>query len=225
MFTGIVETTGIVKKIQLAGTNKIFFIESPISNEFRIGDSVSHNGVCLTIEEIQNSEHRVTTVIETLSKTNFMFIQENSIINLERSLRLQDRLEGHFVMGHVDCMGIVWKKTFRDGSWEFQILYPDVYKNLVIPRGSIAIDGISLTISNLADQTISQKQILERFFMNQSIFLYEDYLSLFVNIIPHTYRITNVSQWKEGSLVNLEFDMLGKYLQRYLDVHNSRSDF
>lgn len=215
MFIGIIETTGIIRTIEHEGSNFIFWIESPISRDLKTGDSVSHNGVCLSIEEVENSRHRVTAIEETLSKTNLRFLKVGDEVNLERSLPATGRIEGHFVQGHVDCTGIVYRFRSRNGSMEFQILYPQKFKNYIIPRGSISIDGISLTISNLLDEPVMAEDLLEKMpQIPRDMYNDENFFSFFVNIIPHTYKVTNIKNWQKGSLVNIEFDVLGKYINR-----------
>jgi len=217
MFTGIIETTGIIEKIEKKGTNISFYVKSNIVDKINIGDSVSHNGVCLTIEEIIKPDiYRVTAIQETLSKTNLRLCKESSIMNLECSLSANGKIDGHFVQGHVDCVGIVYKKISKDGSYEFQVLYPKSFNYLVIPRGSIALDGISLTISSI-DDTIYKKEDIQFLIKNFEL-IYPEFSSLFVNIIPHTYNITNIKTWDQGSIVNIEFDILGKYIDRFFKV-------
>src|ERR1043165_1908534 len=124
MFTGIVETQGIIKKITAKGTNKTFWIKSPLSSKLKVDQSVSHNGVCLTVEEIKGNRHRVTAIDETLNKTNLGDWAKGSMINLERCLKINDRLDGHFVQGHVDTVAICLDKKEKDGSWEFSFQFP-----------------------------------------------------------------------------------------------------
>ncbi len=213
MFTGIIETTGTIESIKKNENNITFIIKTPIAKECKIGESISHNGVCLTIEEIISSElYQVTVIQETLSKTNLGLLQIGHLVNLERSLPANGRIDGHFVQGHVDCTGIVYNSIYKEGSYEFQILYPEEFRNLIIPRGSIAIDGISLTISKIEDTLIPKRNI----FNLQEFLNAKNYLSLFVNIIPHTYKITNIKKWQKGTIVNLEFDILGKYFHRII---------
>jgi riboflavin synthase len=217
MFTGIIETTGIIEKIEKKGTNISFYVKSNIVDKINIGDSVSHNGVCLTIEEIIKPDiYRVTAIQETLSKTNLGLCKESSIMNLECSLSANGKIDGHFVQGHVDCVGIVYKKISKNGSYEFQILYPKFFNALVIPRGSIALDGISLTISSIDDTNYKKEDI--QFLIKNFELIYPEFSSLFVNIIPHTYNITNIKTWDQGSIVNIEFDILGKYIDRFFKV-------
>ncbi|GIX43103.1 MAG: riboflavin synthase subunit alpha [Leptospiraceae bacterium] len=217
MFTGIIETTGIIHKIEKSQANISFYIKSNLIPKLKIGDSVSHNGVCLTIEEFISSEiYKVTAIQETLSKTNLGLLKENDIVNLECSLLANGKIDGHFVQGHVDCIGFVYKKNSKNGSYEYQILYPTKFKQFIIPRGSIALDGISLTISNINDSILNKDELKN--IINETLLHYSDYSSFYVNIIPHTYQITNIKKWEKGSIINIEFDVLGKYIYRFFEV-------
>jgi len=200
MFTGIVETQGKVKKIIEKGTNKTFWIESRISSKLKVDQSVAHDGVCLTIEEVKGSRHRVTAISETLSKTTLGDCQEGSTINLERSLKINDRLDGHFVQGHVDANAICIDKKEKEGSWEFSFQFLPEFASLIIEKGSITINGISLTIFNVGETTFD------------------------VAIIPYTFEHTNMSMLKPGQKVNIEFDMLGKYIKRIISLQLPRSE-
>ena len=192
MFTGIIENTGVIKEIQSNGSNKTFWITSPLSAELKIDQSLSHNGVCLTIEEIKNGMHRVTAIEETLVKTNSGGWQLGSIVNLERCMQLNGRLDGHIVQGHADttaeCIAVIEK----DGSWEYSFTFPEKFSALIIEKGSITLNGISLTLFNVGINSFS------------------------VAVIPYTYKHTNINGLKKGDKVNAEFDMLGKYVQRML---------
>lgn len=188
MFTGIVETTGIVKEVIANGSNRSFWIESPISSQLKVDQSVSHNGVCLTVEQIEETRHRVTAIDETLQKTNLGSWEINTPVNLERCLQLNDRLDGHLVQGHVDTTGICTKIKEKEGSWEFEIKYPGKFSGLIIEKGSICLNGISLTVFN----------VKKRLFR--------------VAIIPYTFNHTDIKALKKGGQVNIEFDMVGKYI-------------
>jgi riboflavin synthase len=188
MFTGIIETTGTIKEITSKGTNSSFWIESPISPELKPDQSLSHNGVCLTVEEIQGNAHRVTAIEETLKKTNLSAWKTGNLVNLERCLQINGRLDGHFVQGHVDTTGVIEEMTTLDGSWEFIIRYPEEFAALTIEKGSITVNGISLTLFNVGIGVFT------------------------VAIIPFTHDHTNLQTAKKGDLVNLEFDILGKYI-------------
>jgi len=194
MFTGIVETQGVIKKIVENGRNKTFWIKSSISSKLKPDQSIAHDGVCLTVEEIKASRHRVTAIAETLSKTTLGEWQEGSIINLERCLKINDRLDGHFVQGHVDATASCIDKKEKNGSWEFSFQVPVEFSSLIIEKGSTAINGISLTIFNVSENTFD------------------------VAIIPYTFEHTNMSLLKPGQKVNIEFDMLGKYINRKLSL-------
>lgn len=190
MFTGIIETLGSIDEILSSGTNKSFWISSPISNELKPDQSISHNGVCLTVEETKNGKHKVTAISETLGKTDLGDWKPGGLVNLERCLTMKDRLDGHFVQGHVDTTAVCIDKTELDGSWEFSFEFPGKFAPLVIEKGSISLNGISLTVFNVSKQNFS------------------------VAIIPYTYEHTNMQQIAVGSSVNLEFDMIGKYIAR-----------
>jgi len=192
MFTGIIETIGQIKDVSSNGTNKSFWIESSITHELRIDQSVAHNGVCLTIEDIQNGVYKTTAVQETLEKTNLNQWIVDTHINLERSLQLSSRLDGHFVQGHVDTVGTVLKKKDLNGSWELVLDFPKKFAHLLIEKGSICLDGISLTI----------------FAVRKSTFR--------VAIIPYTWQNTSLQFLIEKDTINLEFDLLGKYINRKL---------
>ncbi len=194
MFTGIVENIGRVSSIDIIGTNKTFWIESPLSHEFKVDQSISHSGVCLTIEEVTDTAHRVTAIEETLKKTTIHEWTEGSLVNLERCLPINGRLDGHFVQGHVDATGLCILRTDRDGSWEFRFSFPGQFAELVIEKGSISLNGISLTVFDVTETEFS------------------------VGIIPYTYSHTNLQQVVPGTSVNLEFDIIGKYLLRKLTL-------
>ena len=198
MFTGIVETTGKVTAITSDGSNKTFWISSPISQELKVDQSLSHDGVCLTVEEIKDSQHRVTAVAETLSKTNLNDWKPGVIVNLERCLVMNGRLDGHWVQGHVDATGTVKHIAENNGSWQYIIEYPASFAELVIEKGSITINGTSLTVFNITNN------------------------SLEVAIIPYTYENTNIKYLKTGDKVNLEFDLIGKYVARIQQVRNKQ---
>ena len=194
MFTGIIEATGIVKEVITKGSNRSFWVESPLLNELKIDQSISHSGVCLTVEEIKSSAHRVTAIDETLKKTNLENWVEGTLVNIERCLAINGRLDGHFVQGHVDTTGKCLKRTEKNGSWEFTIEFPKKFAELIIEKGSICVNGISLTAFNVKKNRFT------------------------VAIIPYTFDHTNIQQLLKGDLVNLEFDLLGKYINRKLDL-------
>lgn len=194
MFTGIVEITGAVKKVISNGSNKTFWIESPLSSQLKVDQSVSHSGVCLTVEEIAGNRHRITAIDETLQKTNLACWNEGTTVNLERCLQLNDRLDGHLVQGHADATGICIKRKEKKGSWEFEFEFPRKFAGLVIEKGSVCVNGISLTAFDVKKKSFR------------------------VAIIPYTFEHTNIREVQPGDTVNLEFDMIGKYLLRRLSL-------
>ncbi len=192
MFTGIIEAFGIIQSVEKHGTNATFWISSPVSHELKADQSVSHNGVCLTVEEVKEGMHRVTVIEETLKKTNLSAWQEGTLVNLERCMTMNSRIDGHIVQGHVDTTATCIEKKDADGSWEFRFEFPQQFAALIIEKGSISLNGISLTVFNADNSSFS------------------------VAIIPYTYTHTNIQQVNEGSTVNIEFDMIGKYVNRML---------
>lgn len=198
MFTGIIECTGIIKQIKNEGTNRIFFINSPISSGLKIDQSVSHDGVCLTVEEINGDIHRVTAIEETLRRTNLSQLTVGSIINLEQCMIMNGRLDGHIVQGHVDCTGTCINIEQKEGSFEFCFQYPTAYSALLIEKGSIAINGTSLTCFDLKNDSFR------------------------VAIIPYTMAHTSIGRLKPSDLVNLEFDVLGKYILRQREISSGK---
>jgi len=194
MFTGIIEALGQVKEVKTYGTNKTFWIQSPLSTEFKVDQSVAHNGVCLTVEEVQDGCHRVTAIQETLEKTSLNQWVSGHFVNIERSLLPSSRLDGHFVQGHVDTMGVCEQIKNLEGSWEFTFSFPEQFAPLVIEKGSICLNGTSLTVFDVGSHSFK------------------------VAIIPYTYQYTTMHHLKEGNLVNLEFDMVGKYIVRNLSL-------
>ena len=199
MFTGIIEATGIIKNITSENSNLSFTIESEISHELKVDQSIAHNGVCLTVEKVESNQHTVTAIAETISKTNVQFWKEGAKINLERCLPFHGRIDGHIVQGHVDATGICIEKKEMDGSWLFSFSFDEKFAALVIEKGSICINGISLTCFNVGRNKLS------------------------VAIIPYTYHHNNIQFVNEGDTVNLEFDMIGKYLNRFRDLQLSQS--
>ena len=195
MFTGIIETIGTIEEVKSTGTNKTFWISSPLSPEFKIDQSISHSGVCLTVEEVQGNRHRVTAIAETLQKTNLDHWETGGLVNIERCMLMNGRLDGHIVQGHVDTTAICIHKQELDGSWEFRFRFPAQFGTLVIEKGSISLNGISLTIFNVSDNEFS------------------------VAIIPYTYEHTNIKSISPQSVVNLEFDMVGKYINRIHELN------
>ena len=190
MFTGIIEDLGTIETIEKSGSNTTFWIKSGLSDQFKIDQSVSHSGVCLTVEEVRNGLHRVTAIDETLKKTNLSGWQKGTLVNLERSMLMNGRLDGHIVQGHVDTVATCTTKKDINGSWEYTFQFDPQFAGLVIEKGSISLNGISLTIFNVTADTFT------------------------VAIIPYTFEHTNIQQVEIDSKVNIEFDIVGKYIER-----------
>jgi riboflavin synthase len=192
MFTGIIETMGTVASIAHEGTNVHFVIACPITTELKVDQSVAHDGVCLTVTNIdlQQSRYAVTAIAETMSKTNLGNWKVGDKVNIERSLRVGDRLDGHFVQGHVDATATCIDKKTLDGSWQFRFSFPEQYAPLVIEKGSVCVNGVSLTAFGIGRNEFT------------------------VAIIPYTFEHTNFNSIEAGTVVNIEFDVLGKYLLR-----------
>jgi riboflavin synthase len=199
MFSGIVEQTGKVVAMNKHKENIHFTIEAAFTGELQIDQSVSHNGVCLTVVSIDGNKYTVTAIQETLDKSNLGLLNVNDIVNLERSLKMNGRLDGHIVQGHVDQTAICTAVTEADGSWYFTFTYDsDKAKQgyITVEKGSVTVNGVSLTVVN------SQMQSFQ------------------VAIIPYTYDNTNFKNIKVGTVVNLEFDILGKYIAKILQYQN-----
>ena len=194
MFTGIIETTGFIKNMAINGGNRSFWIESPVSQELRVDQSVSHNGICLTVEEMNVNSHKVTAIQETALKTNVNEWKIGDTINLERSLKLESRLDGHFVQGHVDTVATCIEINEKQGSWEYEFRFRKKFSELIIEKGSICVNGISLTAFNVRKKSFK------------------------VAVIPYTYEHTNIQTVQRGHLVNIEFDLIGKYILRKLSL-------
>jgi len=190
MFTGIIETLGIITAIKKENENVHITVSSSITHELKIDQSVAHNGVCLTVVAIENDHYKVTAIQETILKTNLCNWKISDIVNLERAMKLGDRLDGHIVQGHVDQTGICKSITETNGSWLFTFEYDSAYKNITIEKGSITVNGVSLTVVNSKNNEFS------------------------VAIIPYTYENTNFKNFEVGSKINLEFDVIGKYIAR-----------
>lgn len=190
MFTGIVENQGILESVEEHGGNKTYWISSSLSPELKIDQSVSHNGICLTVEQVNGNRYRVTAIAETIRKTNAASWVPGDHINLERAMLLNARLDGHLVQGHVDTVGTCLSVAEEAGSWIFHFEFPEHFAHLIIEKGSITVNGISLTVFNVEKNSFK------------------------VAIIPYTYNHTNIRFIKEGSSVNLEFDLIGKYIHR-----------
>jgi len=194
MFTGIVEETGIIRSIKKSGSNLDIIVNAKMTPELKIDQSVSHNGVCLTVVSIDNDNYTVTAVSETLEKTNLGDLKEKDLVNLERGMKLGDRLDGHIVQGHVDQTATCKEIKEKDGSWEFTFGYDPEIGNITIEKGSITVNGVSLTVVNSKKNEFS------------------------VAIIPYTYNHTTFNDLKKGDKVNLEFDVIGKYVKRITEV-------
>ena len=195
MFTGIIETLGQVKKLEKDQENLHITVCSDFTNELKIDQSVSHNGVCLTVVDISGSEYKVTAIKETLDKTSLNTLQKNDFVNLERGMKLGDRLDGHIVQGHIDQTGICKEIKDAAGSTYFTFEYDPGLSNITIEKGSITVNGVSLTVVNSGKNTFS------------------------VAIIPYTLDHTTFQHFKVGSMVNLEFDVIGKYVTRLQELN------
>ncbi|PCJ95246.1 MAG: riboflavin synthase [Flavobacteriaceae bacterium] len=192
MFTGIIETLGTVEKLEKEGGNLHITIQSSITTELKIDQSVAHNGVCLTVVALDGNNYTTTAIEETLQKTSLGLLQEGDAVNLERAMVLGTRLDGHLVQGHVDQTGVCTTIEEKDGSWFFTFKYDASLNNVTIEKGSITIDGTSLTVVDSDTESFS------------------------VAIIPYTYEHTCFNSYKIGTLVNLEFDVIGKYVARLM---------
>jgi riboflavin synthase len=195
MFTGIIEALGEIEKVEQEGTNYHFTIGTDISKELKIDQSVSHNGVCLTVVKCDKKTHTVTAIKETLDRTSLGSWKVGKKVNLERAMRADARLDGHFVQGHVDTIGKCVEILDEDGSWYFKFEYQPTEEHLLVDKGSVCINGVSLTVVNPT----------------------EPYFS--VAIIPYTYENTIFHQLKVGDIVNLEFDVIGKYIAKYVRLY------
>ncbi|HQW69422.1 MAG TPA: riboflavin synthase [Flavobacterium sp.] len=195
MFTGIIETLGIIKDIEKEGDNLHITVSSSITNELKIDQSVAHNGVCLTVVAINKDEYTVTAIKETILKTNLSEWKVGDFVNLERAMKLGDRLDGHIVQGHVDQTGECISIEEANGSWYFTFKYDRKLSNITIEKGSITINGVSLTVLNSKEHQFS------------------------VAIIPYTYEHTNFNSFSVGTNINLEFDVVGKYVARLNSLH------
>ncbi len=192
MFTGIIEALAQVKERTETGSNVNFKVEANITPELKVDQSVAHNGVCLTVTNIEANSYWVTAVEETLKKTNLASLQEGDLVNLERCMKADGRYDGHMVYGHVDTVGKCIETKKLDGSYLFTFEFDDKNAHLIVEKGSICINGISLTIFNVTKNQFT------------------------VTVIPYTFEHTNVKEIEKGSLVNLEFDIIGKYINRKL---------
>ncbi len=200
MFTGIIETSGQVKALRREGSNVHFTIASPISQELKIDQSVAHNGVCLTVVALGEGAHTVTAIDETLQRSNLGSLREGDLINLERAMQANARLDGHMVQGHVDATGVCTGVETLDGSWVYHFEYPFQPEYLLVDKGSITVNGVSLTVVKPQESEA-------------------DTAKFSVAIIPYTWEHTNFKSLKPGDRVNLEFDVIGKYVAKYLALY------
>jgi len=192
MFSGIIEVLGEIVGIQKEQSNLHLTVKSSFTHELKIDQSVAHNGVCLTVVGIQNNTYTVTAIDETIQKTNIGLLNKGDVINLERCLRVGDRLDGHIVQGHVDQRAVCTKMEETDGSWTFTFEYDATKGNVTVEKGSVCVNGVSLTVVNSKDNSFS------------------------VCIIPYTFEHTNFKTITPGAIVNIEFDIVGKYIAKML---------
>ncbi len=192
MFTGIVEAMGSLARKEAKGTNVEFWFTSPFTQELKVDQSLAHNGVCLTVVEIQGEQYRVTAIDETLQKTNMGDVAIGQKVNLERCMSANARFDGHIVQGHVDLTGICTEIKDQQGSWEYRFSYPASSGHVTVDKGSICVNGTSLTVVDSQDDSFT------------------------VCIIPYTYEHTVFHQLRVGDRVNLEFDILGKYIKKLM---------
>jgi len=195
MFTGIIEDIGTIQQIEKEDQNLHITVSSNITSELKIDQSVAHNGICLTVVKIDGKNYTVTAINETIKKTNISDLQVGDSVNLERSMKLGARLDGHMVQGHVDQTAICTAVEEAAGSWIFTFEYDETLNNITIEKGSITINGVSLTVVNSAKNSFS------------------------VAIIPYTYEFTNFNTFKVGTVVNLEFDVIGKYVSKLFELN------
>ena len=196
MFTGIIEDLGTITALNNDKDNLHITVSSNITEELKIDQSVAHNGVCLTVVSLDKDEYVVTAIKETLDKTNLGQLEVNATVNLERAMKLGDRLDGHIVQGHVDQTAICMKVSEKNGSWFFTFSYDAALNNVTIEKGSVTVNGVLLTVVNSKSNEFS------------------------VAIIPYTYEHTTFKYLKKGNLVNLEFDVIGKYVKRLNDLRS-----
>ncbi|MEM8846365.1 MAG: riboflavin synthase [Bacteroidota bacterium] len=196
MFTGIIETLGTVEQLEKEGGNLHITVTSSITQELKIDQSVSHNGVCLTVVSINGDAYTVTAIEETLEKTNLGDLTIGDVVNLERAMKLGARLDGHIVQGHVDQTATCVQIEQKDGSWFFTFSYDSSLNNVTIEKGSITVDGVSLTVVD------SKKDMFS------------------VAIIPYTYEHTRFNTYQKGMEINLEFDVIGKYVARLMELRS-----
>ena len=192
MFTGIIETLGVITEVRQKQGNLHITVESAIAGELKIDQSVAHNGVCLTVIALADGNHTVTAIEETLNKTSLGHLKTGDLVNLERCMQMNSRLDGHIVQGHVDQTAVCTVFKELEGSWEYTFEYDAALGNVTVEKGSACVNGISLTVVDSQANSFS------------------------VAIIPYTYEHTNLQRVREGSVVNLEFDIIGKYVARLM---------
>lgn len=197
MFTGIIEQLGTVESIAQNGSNITYTIHTAMASELKVDQSLAHDGVCLTVEQINGNQYQVTAIEETIRKTNLLDWVVGKKINLERCMQMNGRLDGHIVQGHVDCTATCTDAKTLDGSWEYRFEFDPAFAALVIEKGSVAVNGTSLTCFNVSESAFT------------------------VAIIPYTYANTGIHQLQVGDKVNIEFDILGKYVQRTIALKNT----
>lgn len=197
MFTGIIEAVGIVEKIEKSGSNIDFTLNCPFTQELKIDQSLAHNGCCLTVVKIEGTQYTVTAINETLEKTNLGKWEVGTVVNLERCMKLDGRLDGHIVQGHVDKTGNVVGVENKDGSYFITFEYNEDGNFITVPQGSVTVNGISLTVAESGERKFS------------------------VAIIPYTWEFTNMNKLKIGDKVNLEFDIIGKYITKLMTKQNA----
>ena len=195
MFTGIIEGFGVVDLIEKDGENIDFTLTSHFTDELQIDQSLAHNGVCLTVVKLDGKKYTVTAIEETLQRTNLHKLKFGQQVNIERCMKLGDRLDGHIVQGHVDQIGVVTKIDELEGSWKYSIEYDKSLNNITVTKGSITINGVSLTVVDSSENSFT------------------------VHIIPYTFEHTNFNDFEIGTQVNLEFDIVGKYLTKLHSMH------
>lgn len=195
MFTGIIEETGEITALTRENENLHIKVKAHMTSELKIDQSVAHNGICLTVVNIEAEEYTVTAIKETLEKTNLRSLKKGDLVNLERGMKLGDRLDGHIVQGHVDQTAVCKKVKNANGSWTFTFEYDPELANITIEKGSITVNGVSLTVVNSKKNEFS------------------------VAIIPYTFEHTTFKNLKEGDVVNLEFDVIGKYVKRISELN------
>jgi riboflavin synthase len=190
MFTGIIESLGEVIATRQEGTNMVITIRSTLTPELKVDQSIAHNGVCLTVTRTDNDTYDIVAVAETLQKSNIGRLAPGQKVNLERAMQFNGRIDGHLVQGHVDSTGECLSCTPKDGSWEYRFRYPSQFSALIVEKGSVCLNGISLTVFNVTDSEFT------------------------IAVIPYTYEHTNIAAVQAGDVINLEFDIIGKYVAR-----------